>query len=59
MRYAGMATQMGVIILLGTVAGKKLDAYFQLERPLLTIFLALFSIAAALYLSLKDLLKND
>lgn len=59
MRYAGMASQMGAIILLGTFAGKKLDAYFHLDPPYLTILLALSSIAIALYLSLKDLIKKD
>lgn len=57
MRYSGMAVQMGVIILLGTLAGQKLDAHFQLERPYLTILLALCSIAIALYWSLKDLIN--
>lgn len=54
-KYSGMAFQMGIIILVGTLVGKKLDAYFQLERPYLTIFFALLSIFAALYLVLKDL----
>ena len=59
MRYAGMVSQMGVIIFLGTFAGKKFDAHFQFEHPYLTVLFALCSIAIALYISLKDLLKND
>ena len=55
-RYSGMAFQMGIIILVGTLIGKKLDEYFQLQRPYLTVFFALLSIFAALYLALKDLL---
>lgn len=54
-RYSGMAIQMGLIILIGTFLGKKLDAYFQTERPYLTVALALLSIFAALYVALKDL----
>jgi len=54
-KYSGMAIQMGLIILVGTFLGKKLDAYFNLERPYLTVLFALLSIFAALYLSLKDL----
>jgi len=50
-----MAIQMGVIILLGAYVGKWLDEYFQ-TAPYLTVALALFSIFAALYTSLKDLL---
>ncbi|TXB63072.1 AtpZ/AtpI family protein [Phaeodactylibacter luteus] len=51
-----MAFQMGAIILLGTLGGQKLDTYFQTERPYLTVLLALLSIFAALYVTLKDLL---
>ena len=58
-KYSGMAFQMGIIILIGTFIGKKLDAYFQTERPYLTIFLALLSIFTALYVTLKDLIKKD
>ena len=58
-KYSGMAIQMGIIILAGTYLGKKLDEYFQTERPLLTVLCALISIFLALYLSLKDLLKNE
>ncbi|MEM9920449.1 MAG: AtpZ/AtpI family protein [Bacteroidota bacterium] len=57
MKYAGMAFQMGAIILIGMLAGKKLDAHFGTEKPYITIFFALLSIFAALYLSLKDLFK--
>ena len=59
MKYSGMAIQMGVIILIGTFAGKKLDAYFQTERPYLTVLLALLSIFAALYITLKDIIKGN
>ena len=55
MKYSGMAIQMGVIILVGVYAGKWLDEHFQ-TTPYLTVALALFSIFAALYTSLKDLL---
>jgi|OM-RGC.v1.034424710 F0F1-type ATP synthase assembly protein I len=55
MKYSGMAMQMGIIILLGVFAGQKLDEYFQ-TSPFLTVTLALLSIFAALYSTLKDLL---
>jgi hypothetical protein len=56
LKYSGMAIQMGVVILLGTLAGQWLDGYFGTERPYLTVLLALLSIFAALYLTLKDIL---
>jgi F0F1-type ATP synthase assembly protein I len=55
MKYSGMAMQMGIIILLGVFAGQKLDEYFQ-TSPFLMVAMALLSIFAALYSTLKDLL---
>ena len=54
-KYSGMAFQMGIIILLGTLLGQWLDTKLQ-TAPYLTILLALFSIFAALYIALKDFL---
>lgn len=54
-RYSGMAFQMGIIILIGTLIGRKIDAYFELETPWGTVVFALLSIFAALYITLKDL----
>ncbi len=59
LKYSGMAIQMGVIILLGTLAGQWIDERYQTERPYFTVLLALLSIFAALYVSLKDLLFQD
>jgi len=56
MKYSGMAIQMGVIILLGVLAGQKLDEYLS-SSPYLTVGMALLSIFAALYSTLKDLLS--
>jgi len=58
-KYSGMAIQMGVTILLGTLLGQWLDEKWQ-TSPYLTVLLALFSIFAALYVALKDLfVKNE
>lgn len=58
LKYSGMAFQMGIIILLGTYAGQKLDGHFHSKQPYWTIFLALLSIFAALYVVLKDLFND-
>jgi F0F1-type ATP synthase assembly protein I len=47
---------MGLIILLGALAGKYLDRYFKLQTPVFTLVLSLVSVFAALYISLKDFL---
>ncbi len=57
-KYSGLAFQIGFIILLGTLLGKKLDAHFALERPIFTLVCALSSVFAALYLALKDFISK-
>ncbi|GJM32358.1 MAG: hypothetical protein DHS20C18_13590 [Saprospiraceae bacterium] len=56
MKYSGMAFQMAFIILIGTLGGKKLDEYFQLDKPYLTMLGAVLATFAALYLILKDII---
>lgn len=58
MRYATMGTQMLVVIGLGVFAGFKLDKYLGLKIPIFTLVLSLLSVAAAIYLSIKDLIKK-
>lgn len=57
-RYASMGTQMLVIIGLGVFGGYYLDQWLALKFPVFTIVFSLLSIAAALYLSIKDFLKK-
>lgn len=57
-RYSGMAFQMGITILLGVLAGIELDKILH-TKPFLTVFFALFSIFAALYIALKDFFVDE
>ena len=58
LKYTGMAFQMGAIITIGVLGGRKLDAWLGLTKvPVFTLVLSLVSIAAAIYLSIKDFLK--
>jgi hypothetical protein len=57
-RYSSLALQMGVIITLGTLGGLKLDKLINLKFPVFTLILSLVSVAIAIYLALKDLLKK-
>ena len=57
-RYSGMVFQMGVIIFVGVFGGMKLDEKIRWEFPLFTLILSLFSVAASLYVVLKDFLKK-
>lgn len=55
MKYAGMAFQMGFIILVCALIGQQLDAKVETAQPYFTVVLSLFGIFAALYITLKDL----
>lgn len=53
--YTGMAVQMAVVIMLGVFGGQKLDEHFAMEDPIFTIVLSIVGVAAALYITIKDL----
>lgn len=59
LKYSGMAFQMGVIILVGALLGRKLDTYFHSSKPWFTVVLSLLAIFAALYTTLKDLFVSN
>lgn len=59
LKYSGMAFQMGIIILIGALLGRKLDNYFHSPKPWFTVAFSLLAIFAALYTTLKDLLKPN
>ena len=49
---------MGIIIFAGVFGGMKLDEKVKWEFPLFTLVLSVFSVAAALYVVLKDFLNK-
>jgi hypothetical protein len=54
-----MATYMAVIITLGTLAGRWLDAHVKIASfPLFTLVLSLFSVFAAMWYFIRDFLKK-
>ncbi len=55
LKYSGMAMQLLVLLALAAWAGQKLDAYFELAQPFITIFLLLFALAAFMIKLVKDL----
>jgi len=52
-----MSFQMAITVLVITFAGIKLDAYLN-TKPFMAITFCLISIAAALYVALKDFIKK-
>ena len=55
LRFAGMGCQLAVAIVLGVMAGLKLDEWLGWEQPLGTAVLALVGLAAGMYQILKAL----
>jgi F0F1-type ATP synthase assembly protein I len=57
-RYSGIAFQMGGIIFLATFGGNRLDRLAGWETPVFTIILSLIGVSAAIWVTIKDLLKK-
>lgn len=58
-RFSNLGIQMGVIIGLSAWGGVKLDEHFKTKHPYFTIVLSLFGVAAALYVVIKDVIKQS
>jgi len=52
-----MALQMIVIITLGSFGGLKLDKWIGLEFPVFTLSLSVISVALAVYVAIKDVIR--
>ncbi len=57
LRYSGIAFQVGAIVFLGVIGGRKLDAYLNMDAPVFTLVLTLGALAFALYYMFKELTK--
>jgi hypothetical protein len=57
-KYSSIAIQMGVIIAGGIIGGVYLDDFLNLRFPIFTLLFSLLSVAAAIYIAIKDLLKK-
>jgi F0F1-type ATP synthase assembly protein I len=51
-----MAFQLAATIAIGAFLGKKLDGYFQTERPYFTALCSVVFLFAGFYVTLKDIL---
>ena len=56
-RYSGIAVQMIAIILVAVWGGRKLDELAGTEAAVFTAVLALIGVVAAIYTSIKDLIR--
>lgn len=59
-RYSSMAFQMGFIMFGCAWGGIELDKYVEsIEFPVFTVVLVIFGVFAAVYLTLKDIIKTN
>ena len=57
-KYSTMAIQMIVVICIGVFGGIKLDHWMKFGFPVFTLGLSVLSVFTAVYLSIKDIIKN-
>lgn len=56
-RFTGAAIQMGAIITGGALFGSWLDKKYNPQGTMYTLIFTLFSVAAAMYLIIKEVIK--
>lgn len=54
-KYTNIAIRMIIIILAGVFAGIKLDEFFELEFSIFTLVLSLLSVAASMYVIIREI----
>jgi F0F1-type ATP synthase assembly protein I len=57
-KYSSMAIQFGLTITIGAFIGRRLDAYFGIEKPFLTALFSLLATVGGIYLLIRDLLQK-
>ncbi len=55
--YITIAAQMFIIIFIGVFGGTQLDSLIKMEFPVFTVLLSIVSVALAIYIAIKNLLK--
>jgi F0F1-type ATP synthase assembly protein I len=58
-KYSAMAIQLGGTIAIGALIGRKLDQYFELDKPLLTALFALVATIGGIYLLVNGLINKQ
>lgn len=58
-KYSGMAIEMMAIIAVGTWAGYKIDERRGADFPLWTLILSLVSVFSALYLTIRNVMRDS
>lgn len=53
-----MGLQMGAIMLLGAWGGMQIDKHYAIKNSIFTATLTILAVVIAVYLTIKDLIKN-
>ncbi|MFQ3676291.1 MAG: AtpZ/AtpI family protein [Endomicrobiia bacterium] len=59
LKYSNIGFQMMVIIGLGAYGGIKTDEWLKTQTPWGTIFITLFAVFTAIYLAIKDVIRDN
>ncbi len=57
-QLSDIALTMGITIVVGVFAGKKLDAWVGFEKPVFTLVLTMFAIFGSFYMTYKKITKT-
>ena len=58
LRYSGMGLQMAAIMLLGAWSGIQIDKQLEIKNSIFTAILTILAVIIAVYLTIRDLIKN-
>ncbi len=58
-KYSSITIQMAVVIIIGVFGGLKLDQFLENSFPIFTLSLSVISVALAVYLAIKDVIKYN
>ncbi len=58
-KFSALGLQMIIIIVAGVFGGFYLDDYLGLNIPVFTLAFSLISVGIAIYLAVKDFIKNN
>jgi len=58
-RYSSLGFQLIATIAIGMFIGVKLDDWLEMEKPIFTVCVSVFFVIIALYIVVKDLLKEQ
>jgi len=57
LRFSGIGVQLGVLFYIASFFGKKIDAYYNLQKPLITMVFVLIALVVFIWNLIRQLNK--